>query len=56
MSCRRERREIENLNNEKIRLEALVIGFKSNNEEYLKIRQVNNRIDKLEYSSNCCSY
>src|SRR5215208_822975 len=41
MSCRRERREIENLYNEKIRLDALVTGFKSNNEGYLdKIKQV----------------
>jgi peptidoglycan hydrolase CwlO-like protein len=39
VSCKRERREIEKLYNEKIRLEALVRGFKSNNEEYLdKIR------------------
>ena len=35
MSCIRERREIENLHNEKIRLEAIVTGFKNNNEEYL---------------------
>jgi hypothetical protein len=40
MSCERERREIENLCNEKARLEAIVIGFKSSNEEYLdKIKQ-----------------
>jgi len=39
MSCGRERREIENLCNEKSRLEALVTGFKNNNEEYLKIKQ-----------------
>jgi septal ring factor EnvC (AmiA/AmiB activator) len=40
MSCRRERREIENLYNEKARLEAIVTGFKNNNEEYLdKIKQ-----------------
>jgi transposase len=40
MSCIRERREIENLYNEKARLEAIVTGFKSNNEEYLdKIKQ-----------------
>ena len=40
MSCIRERRVIENLNNEKTKLEALVTGFKSNNEEYLdKIKQ-----------------
>jgi hypothetical protein len=40
MSCGRERREIENLYNEKARLEAIVTGFKSNNEEYLdKIKQ-----------------
>ena len=35
VSCARERREIENLYNEKARLEALVTGFKNNNEEYL---------------------
>ena len=39
MSCTRERREIENLYNEKARLEALVTQLKSNNEEYLKIKQ-----------------
>ena len=39
MSCKRERREIENLCNEKTRLKALVTGFKNNNEEYLKIKQ-----------------
>jgi hypothetical protein len=40
MSCGRERREIENLYNEKARLEALITGFKSNNEERLnKIKQ-----------------
>jgi hypothetical protein len=40
MSCRRERREIENLYNEKARLEAIVTEFKNNNEEYLdKIKQ-----------------
>ena len=35
LSCRRERREIENLYNEKARLEAIVTGFKNDNEEYL---------------------
>jgi hypothetical protein len=40
MSCKRERREIENLYNEKTRLEAIVTEFKSNNEKYLnKIKQ-----------------
>jgi hypothetical protein len=40
MSCRRERGEIENLYDEKTRLEAIVTGFKNNNEEYLtKIKQ-----------------
>jgi hypothetical protein len=40
MSCIRERRDIGNLHNEKTRLEAIVTGFKSNNEEYLdKIEQ-----------------
>jgi hypothetical protein len=35
MSCKRERMEIENLYNEKTRLQAIVTEFKSNNEEYL---------------------
>jgi transposase len=35
ISCKRERREIENLYNEKVRLEAIVTQFKNNNEEYL---------------------
>jgi hypothetical protein len=39
ISCIRERREIENLCNEKERLEAIVTGFKSNNEDYLKIKE-----------------
>jgi hypothetical protein len=40
MSCKRERREIEYLQNEKVRLEAIVTGFKKDNEEYLnKIKQ-----------------
>ena len=40
MSCKRERREIDKLYNEKTRLEAIVAGFKNNNEEYLdKIKQ-----------------
>jgi hypothetical protein len=38
LSCKRERKEIENLYNEKARLKALVTGFKRNNEEYLKIK------------------
>jgi transposase len=40
ISCIRERREIEKLYNEKAKPEAIVTGFKSNNEEYLnKIKQ-----------------
>jgi len=39
ISCIRGRREIGNLCNEKARLEALVTGFKSSNEDYLKIKQ-----------------
>ena len=40
ISCIREKRETEELYNEKARLEAIVTGFKSNNEEYLdKIKQ-----------------
>ena len=41
LSCIRERREIENLYNEKTRFEAILAGFKSNNEEYLdKIKKL----------------
>jgi hypothetical protein len=40
MSCIRERREIENLNNEKAILEEFVTEFKNNNVEYLKLRQI----------------
>jgi predicted nucleic acid-binding Zn-ribbon protein len=43
ISCIRERREIENLYNEKTRIENLVTHFKSNNEEYL------NKIKKATY-------
>ena len=39
ISCKRERRNAENLCNEKAKLEALVIEVKSNNEEYVKIKQ-----------------
>jgi hypothetical protein len=40
MSCIRERMEIENLCNEKERLDAIVTVFKSNNKEYLdKVKQ-----------------
>jgi hypothetical protein len=39
ISCIRQRRKIEKLYNEKARLEALVTGFKNNNEDYLKIKQ-----------------
>ena len=39
ISCKRERMEIENLCNEKTRIETIVTEFKSNNEEYLKIKQ-----------------
>jgi transposase len=40
ISCIRERRDIEKLYNEKTRLEALITGFKSNDEQYLKIKQI----------------
>jgi transposase len=41
MYCERERREIEDLYNEKARLESIVTEFKSNNQEYLnKIKQI----------------
>jgi hypothetical protein len=36
ISCKRERREIEYLYNERTRLEATITEFKGNNEEYLK--------------------
>ena len=40
MYCKRERREIENLYNEKARLQGIVTEFKSSNKEYLdKIKQ-----------------
>ena len=39
ISCERKRRELENLCNEKAKLEATVTEFKSNNEGYLKIKQ-----------------
>jgi hypothetical protein len=39
ISFKRERREIENLCNEKRNLNTLVTQFKNNNEEYLKIEQ-----------------
>jgi hypothetical protein len=40
ISCTRERREIQNLYNEKINLKAIVTQFKNNNKEYLdKIKQ-----------------
>ena len=39
ISCRRERMEIENLYNEKARIENLVTQFKNNNEDYFKIKQ-----------------
>ena len=40
ISCERQRREIENLCNEKTRLEVIVTQFKNKNEEYLdKIKQ-----------------
>jgi transposase len=40
ISCQRVRREIEDLQNEKARLEATLTEFKNNNEEYLMIKQV----------------
>jgi hypothetical protein len=39
ISCVRERREIENLYNEKSRLDAIVREFNSNKEEYLKFKE-----------------
>ena len=39
VSSIRERRQIEKIYNEKVRLESLVIGFKNNNEDYLKIKR-----------------
>ena len=46
ISCERERREIENLYNEKQRLESLVNDFKSDNEEYLKVKQAAHKEEK----------
>jgi hypothetical protein len=43
VSCGRERREIQNLQNEKARLQDIVTRFKSNNEEYL---------DKIKHAAN----
>jgi hypothetical protein len=40
ISCGKERREIENLQNEKAKLKSIVTEFKSNNEEYFKIKEV----------------
>jgi hypothetical protein len=40
IACQRVRREIEDLQNEKARLEATLTEFKNNNEEYLMIKQV----------------
>ena len=39
ISCQRKRQEVEYLNNEITRLEALVRRFKDNNEEYLRLRR-----------------
>ena len=39
ISCERERREIENLCNEKAKLESIVTEFKNNNEDYIEIKQ-----------------
>jgi hypothetical protein len=39
ISCEKERRKIENLYNERGRLEAVITEFMNNNEEYLKIKQ-----------------
>ena len=39
ISCIRERREIENLYNEKAEIANLVTHFKNNNGEYLKIKR-----------------
>ena len=40
MSSERERRKAENLCNESAILESIVTEFKSNNEKYVKIKQV----------------
>jgi hypothetical protein len=37
--CENEKSSIEQLHNEQIRIENLITQFKSNNEEYLKIKQ-----------------
>jgi hypothetical protein len=38
VSCKRKRREIEYLYNEKARIEAIVRGFNSSNDEYFKTK------------------
>jgi hypothetical protein len=38
-SCERKRQEAENLNNDISRVETIIIRFKTNNQEYLKIQQ-----------------
>ena len=52
MSCKRERRDIEKLYNEKTRIENLVTHFKNNNEEYLKIKQTNEEMVKSVINDN----
>jgi hypothetical protein len=39
MLCERKSQELENINNEISRLETVIIRFKSNNEEYIKIKK-----------------
>jgi hypothetical protein len=57
ISCRRERREIENLCNEKVRLEAILTEFKSNNEECLnKIKQVAYEVKSILTDSKLLLY
>ncbi|MFL6383095.1 MAG: hypothetical protein ACJ72S_17655 [Nitrososphaeraceae archaeon] len=47
MLCQRKKQEAENLNNEISRLETLVSRFKSNNEEYLKIKKTVEDVSKF---------
>ena len=57
MSCIRERREMGNLQNEKARLDAIVTGFKSNN-EYLQLvfEDLKEKNVELEVTDNTVSF
>ncbi|HYX57323.1 MAG TPA: hypothetical protein VE818_14290, partial [Nitrososphaeraceae archaeon] len=61
ISYGKKRREIENIHNEKAILEAIVTGFKKDNEEYVKIKQIAEEYvksiltnDKILFEICCC--